>query len=115
MATPLSQPVAVALRCPRGSLAAIGRPLLGHTKHQIKKTWRFRANQRVETAAAMSGLRPQGLTRRKKPLLVRMDGTDSRGVHPLVAAAAIRGQADAAVLGQLLQARPRRPQEPQRT
>ena len=66
----LSRLVAATLRCPRVSLAAIGRQLLGRTKHDIKKTWRFCANPRVETADAMRGVCKKLLKRRAKPLIV---------------------------------------------
>ncbi len=48
--------VAGALSVQRVSLANIGRALLGNVKHQIKRCWRFCANDRVETADAMRGV-----------------------------------------------------------
>jgi len=89
----LSQLVAATLRCPRISLAAIGRQLLGRAKHDIKKTWRFCANERIETADAMRGVCKKLLKRRKKPLIVSMDWTDIRNFQTLVAAVDIRGRA----------------------
>jgi hypothetical protein len=88
----LSQLVAGAMRCGRISLAAIGRHLLGQPKHQIKKCWRFCANDRIETADAMRGVAKKLLRRRKKPLVVSLDWTDLRGFQTLMAAADFRGR-----------------------
>ena len=52
----LSILVAAAMRVQRVSLANIGRMMQGSTKHQIKRCWRFCANERVETADAMRGI-----------------------------------------------------------
>jgi hypothetical protein len=49
----LSELVAAALSVQRASLAAIGRCIFGRVKHQIKRVWRFCANDRIETADAM--------------------------------------------------------------
>jgi len=89
----LSELVAGTLVCPRISQAAIGRQLAGMVKHDIKKTWRFCANPRIETADAMRGVCKQLLKRRKKPLIVSMDWTDIRGFQTLMVAADIRGRA----------------------
>jgi hypothetical protein len=63
--------VASALRVERISLANIGRCILGGSvKHQIKRTWRFCANPRIETADAMRGIVKKLLRRRRKPLIV---------------------------------------------
>ena len=48
--------VASAMRVQRISLANIGRLMVGKAKHQIKRCWRFCANDRVETADAMRGI-----------------------------------------------------------
>jgi hypothetical protein len=48
--------VASAMRCQRVSLANLGHNLLGTTKHQIKRAWRFCAYERVESADAMRGI-----------------------------------------------------------
>jgi hypothetical protein len=89
----LSQLVSAALGCQRISLAAIGRRLLGSVKHQIKKCWRFCANERVETADAMRGVVAKLLRRRKKPLIVSVDWTDIRGFQTLMACASFQGRA----------------------
>jgi hypothetical protein len=48
--------VASAVRVERCSLANLGRGMLGTAKHQIKRCWRFVANDRVEPADAMRGV-----------------------------------------------------------
>jgi hypothetical protein len=88
----LSQLVSAAMQCPRISLAAIGRRLLGNSKHQIKKCWRFCANHRVETADAMRGVVKKLLKRRKKPLIVSLDWTDIRAFQTLMASAVFQGR-----------------------
>lgn len=88
----LSQLVAAAMKCQRISLAAIGRNLLGQAKHQIKKCWRFCANERIETADAMRGVVKKLLQRRKRPLIVSLDWTDIRGFQTLMAAADFKGR-----------------------
>jgi hypothetical protein len=89
----LSQLVASAMNCPRISLAAIGRAMLGTVKHQIKRCWRFCANERIETADAMRGAMRKLLKKRKKPLLISMDWTDIRGFQTLMASAVFKGRA----------------------
>src|SRR3982751_5493939 len=71
--------VASAMRCPRISLANLGRNMLGSIKHQIKRCWRFCANERVETADAMKGVVAKLLKKRKKPLLIALDWVDIKG------------------------------------
>lgn len=88
----LSQLVAAAMRCERVSLAAIGRALAGTVKHQIKKAWRFCANDRVEVGDAMRGVIARLTKRRKKRLVVSFDWTDIRGFQTLVASAVFRGR-----------------------
>jgi hypothetical protein len=86
--------VAAAMRTERASLANIGRSMLGTAKHQIKRCWRFCANDRIETADAMRGIVKRVLGRkRKKPLLVSFDWTDVRGFQTLMAAAVVKGRA----------------------
>ncbi len=53
----------------RVSMANIGRAMGGMAKHQIKRCWRFCANQKVETADAMRGVVAKLLKKRKKRLL----------------------------------------------
>lgn len=84
--------VAGAMRCPRASLAGIGRQVLGSAKHQIKRCWRFCSNGRVETADAMRGVVKRLLKKRKKPLLVALDWVDIRGFQTLVASAVLKGR-----------------------
>ena len=84
---------AAALSVQRASLANIGRALLGTAKHQIKRCWRFCANERVETADAMRGVVRRVLRRRKRPLLVAFDWTDVRQFQTLMAAAVFKGRA----------------------
>jgi hypothetical protein len=83
---------ASALHVERVSLANIGRQMLGQTKHQIKRCWRFVANDRVETADAMRGIVGKMLKRRKKPLIVSLDWTDIRGFQMLMASAVFKGR-----------------------
>src|ERR671914_1034140 len=78
--------VAGAMRVERVSLAGIGRQMLGGVKHQIKRCWRFCANDRIETADAMRGVVKQVLRkRRKKPLVISFDWTDVRRLPRRVA------------------------------
>lgn len=84
--------VAGAMRCPRASLAGIGRQMLGTAKHQIKRCFRFCANPRVETADAMHGVVKRLLKKRKKPLLVALDWVDIKGYQTLVASAVLKGR-----------------------
>lgn len=88
----LSQLVAAAMGCERVNLCSIGRGLTGLAKHQIKKTWRFCANDRVEVADAMQGVIGRLLRKRKKKLLIAFDWTDIRGFQTLVASAVFRGR-----------------------
>jgi hypothetical protein len=86
--------VASAMRVERASLANIGRSMIGRAKHQIKRCWRFVANDRVETADAMRGVLKKVLGKkgRKKPLLVALDWVDVRHFQTLMAAAVIKGR-----------------------
>jgi len=88
----LSVLVAAAMHVQRISLANIGRAMLGGVKAQIKRCWRFCANERIETADAMRGVIARLLKKRRKGLLVAFDWTDIRGFHTLMAAAVIRGR-----------------------
>ena len=60
--------VGAAMRVERVSLANIGRAMRGMVKHQIKRCWRFCANDRIETADAMAGVLKRVLKKRKKTL-----------------------------------------------
>jgi hypothetical protein len=88
----LSVLVAATLRIQRVSLANIGRTMHGAVKHQIKRCWRFCANDRIETSDAMQGIISKLLKKRKKSLLVSFDWTDIRGFHTLMAAAVVKGR-----------------------
>src|ERR1051325_11575266 len=88
----LAHLVTAAMRCRRISLAELGRNLLGTVKHQIKRAWRFCANDRIETADAMRGIIKRLLKKRKKTLLISLDWTDIRGFTTLLAAAVIKGR-----------------------
>jgi hypothetical protein len=88
----LSILVAAALRVERASLANLGRAAAGAAKHQIKRCWRFVANDRVEPAEAMRGVVGRLEKRRKKPLLVAVDWVDVRGFQTLVASAVLKGR-----------------------
>lgn len=89
----LSILVAAAMRCRRASLANLGRAMLGNAKHQIKRCWRFCANDRVETADAMRGVVKRLLGRkRKKPLLVALDWVDIRQFQTLMASVVLKGR-----------------------
>jgi hypothetical protein len=81
-----------AMRVQRASLANIGRQVLGTAKHQIKRCWRFCANDRVEPADAMRGVVAKLLKRRKQKLLVALDWVDIRGYQTLVASAVLKGR-----------------------
>jgi len=76
--------VASAMRVERISLANIGRRMHGRAKHQIKRAYRFCANERIETADAMRGIVKRLLKHRHKPLLVALDWVDIRGFQTLV-------------------------------
>jgi hypothetical protein len=67
--------------------------MLGRAKHQIKRCWRFVANDRVEPSCAMAGVvRALVRKRRKKPLLVALDWVDVGGFNVLMAAAVLKGR-----------------------
>jgi hypothetical protein len=84
--------VASAMSVERVSLANIGRAMTGMVKHQIKRCWRFCANDRIETADAMRGVLKRVLKKRKKKLLVSFDWTDIKGFQTLVASAVFKGR-----------------------
>src|SRR5207302_2921696 len=88
----LSVLVASALQVQRISLANIGRQMLGNTKHQIKRCWRFCANERVEPADAMRGIVAKLLKKRKKRLLVALDWVDIKGYQTLLASVVLKGR-----------------------
>jgi len=88
----LSALVAAALRVERVSLANLGRAACGSAEHQIKRCWRFCANDRVEPSDAMRGVVGRLVRRRKKPLLVALDWVDVRGYQTLVASAVLEGR-----------------------
>lgn len=85
---------AAALRVQRVSLANIGRMMQGAAKHQIKRCWRFCANERVETADAMRGIVAKLLKKRnkKKKLLIALDWVDIKGFQTLVASVVLKGR-----------------------
>ncbi len=84
--------VAAAMSVQRISLANIGRQMLGSVKHQIKRCWRFIANERVETADAMRGIIARLVKKRKKALIVALDWVDIRGFQTLMASAVLKGR-----------------------
>ncbi len=86
--------VASAMRVQRVSLANIGRMMEGRTKHQIKRCWRFCANDRVEPADAMRGIVARLLKKRsrKKKLLVALDWVDIKGFQTLLASVVLKGR-----------------------
>jgi hypothetical protein len=84
--------VASAMRVERISLANIGRAMSGTVKHQIKRCWRFCANDRVETADAMAGVLKRVLKKRKNKLLVSFDWTDIKSFQTLMASAVFKGR-----------------------
>jgi hypothetical protein len=88
----LSILVAAAVRVERVSLGNIGRGMLGRAKHQIKRCWRFVANEAVEPSSAMKGVVAALVRKRKKPLLVSIDWVDVRGFNVLMAAAVLKGR-----------------------
>ena len=88
--------------------------MLGTTKHQIKRGWRFCANERIESADAMRGIVAKLLKKRKKKLLIAVDWVDIKGFQTLLASVVLKGAVDADRLGQHHQPRLRRAQEPQR-
>jgi hypothetical protein len=88
----LSILVAAAMRVQRVSLANIGRQMLGAAKHQIKRCWRFCANDRIETADAMRGIVARLLKKRKKKLLIALDWVDIKGFQTLLASVVLKGR-----------------------
>ena len=88
----LSVLVTSALRVQRISLANIGRQMLGNAKHQIKRCWRFCANERIEPADAMRGIVARLLKKRKKRLLVAVDWVDIKGYQTLLAGVVLKGR-----------------------
>ena len=84
--------VASAMRVERISLANIGRAMNGTVKHQIKRCWRFVANDRIETGDAMAGVIQRVLKKRKKTLLVSFDWTDIKRFQTLMASAVFKGR-----------------------
>jgi hypothetical protein len=88
----LSVLVAAAMQVQRISLANIGRAMAGAAKHQIKRCWRFCANERVETADAMRGIVAKLLRKRKNKLLVALDWVDIKGFQTLMASAILKGR-----------------------
>lgn len=91
----LSILVAAAMRVQRVSLANIGRMMDGCVKHQIKRCWRFCANERVETADAMRSIVAQLLAKRgksKKKLLIAVDWVDIKGFQTLLASVVLKGR-----------------------
>ena len=84
--------VGAALGVQRASLANLGRSMLGRTKHQIKRAWRFTDNDRVEVSDAMRPVVGRLLKRRKGKLLVALDWVDVRGFQTLMAAAVLKGR-----------------------
>jgi hypothetical protein len=84
--------VSSAMRCQRISLANIGRQMSGTTKHQIKRCWRFCANDRIETADAMRGIIQKILKKRKKKLLIALDWVSIKGYQTLMASALLKGR-----------------------
>jgi hypothetical protein len=85
--------VAASLSVQRVSLANIGRAILGTAKHQIKRCWRFCANERIEAADAMRGVVKKVLCRRRnKPLVVSFDWTDLRQFQTLMASVVFKGR-----------------------
>ena len=84
--------VASAMRVERVSLANIGRAMQGMVKHQIKRCWRFCANDRIETADAMRGVLKRVLKKRKKKLLISFDWTDIKGFQTLMASVVFKSR-----------------------
>ena len=84
--------VASAMRVERISMANIGRAMQGMVKHQIKRCWRFCANDRIETADAMRGVLKRVLKKRRKKLLISFDWTDIKSFQTLVASVVFKGR-----------------------
>jgi hypothetical protein len=88
----LSVLVSAALCVQRASLANIGRQMLGTAKHQIKRCWRFCANERIETADAMRPIVAKLLAKRKRKLLIAVDWVDIKGFQTLMASVVLKGR-----------------------
>ena len=88
----LSVLVASALHVQRVSLANIARHMLGKTKHQIKRAWRFCSNKRIEPTQAMHGVVARLLKKRKKKLLIAVDWVDIKGFQTLLASVVLKGR-----------------------
>lgn len=84
--------VASAMRNKRISLANIGRQMGGTVKHQIKRAWRFCANEGIEPSDAMRGVVAKLIKKRKKPLLVAWDWVDIKGYQTLMASVVLKGR-----------------------
>lgn len=86
--------VGSAMRCQRVSLANLGRNLLGTTKHQIKRAYRFCANERIETSQPMRAIVAKLLKKRskKRKLLIAVDWVDIKGFQTLLASAVLKGR-----------------------
>jgi Transposase DDE domain len=84
--------VSSAMHVERISMANIGRAMQGMVKHQIKRCWRFCANDRIETADAMRGILGRVLKKRKKKLLIGFDWTDIRSFQTLLASVVFKGR-----------------------
>ena len=84
--------VAASMRVQRISLANIGRMMQGCVKHQIKRCWRFCANERLETADAMRPIVARLLKKRKKKLLIALDWVDIKGFQTLMASVVLKGR-----------------------
>jgi hypothetical protein len=84
--------VGSAMRNKRVSLANLGRQMQGAVKHQIKRAWRFCANDRIEVSDAMRGVVAKLVKRRKTPLLVALDWVSIKGYQTLCASAVLKGR-----------------------
>ncbi|WP_428937746.1 transposase [Fontivita pretiosa] len=84
--------VGAAMHVERINLANIGRAMSGLVKHQIKRCWRFCANDRIETADAMRPILRRVLKKRKKKLLISFDWTDIKSFQTLMACAVFKGR-----------------------
>jgi hypothetical protein len=84
--------VAAAMANKRISLANLGRQMKGTVKHQIKRAWRFCANDKIEVSDAMRGVVAKLTKKRKKPLPVALDWVDVKGYQTLVASAVLKGR-----------------------
>jgi hypothetical protein len=84
--------VGAAMRVERINLANIGRAMGGLVKHQIKRCWRFCANDRIETADALRPILAKVLKKRKKKLLISFDWTDIKSFQSLVASVVFKGR-----------------------